>query len=189
MKLDRVPAARRPAVLQIFLEPVEQGRRRRTRMVRSAADGEPALDRAAAHPQHRRDHLGRNTLVAQAPDFLIALFPVTPVGEPPAFEARTRDGGFAGRLLDRNRGRDGTGGLADGTAVTAGGGAQGVAQIAQQMPAIRDLRRLRRALADTVGVDPGPITSHHFDAGMETQPVGQAIGAAIGQQVDGAVPF
>ncbi len=45
-------------------------------------------------------------------------------------------------------------------------GTNGIAKVPQEVPAIGDLDRTRRTLADAVCVSPSTITRHHLDAGM-----------------------
>lgn len=63
----------------------------------------------------------------------------------------------------------------------------GVAQVAQQMPAIRDLDGIRGALARTVGIGAGPIARDHLYTGVLAQPGGQSLGLAVWQEVNDGV--
>lgn len=63
-------------------------------------------------------------------------------------------------------------------------GMNGVAEVAQQVPPVGDLYRIGRTLPDAVGVDAGPVAGDHRHAGIGLQPRRQALGAAVGQQVD-----
>jgi hypothetical protein len=64
---------------------------------------------------------------------------------------------------------------------------QGVAEVAQQVPAVGDLDRLRRAAADAVGVGAGAVTRDDLHAGVGPQPRPDGLRVAVGQQVDRAV--
>lgn len=65
----------------------------------------------------------------------------------------------------------------------------GIAQIAQQMPAVGRLDSIRRALAGAVGIGAGPIARDHLHAGMLAQPGSQGLGLAVRQQVHDGVAF
>ena len=58
------------------------------------------------------------------------------------------------------------GGTLDRAMMSVDHGANGVAEVAQQVPAIRHLDRIRCTLADPVRVGPRSVTRHDFDAGM-----------------------
>lgn len=60
---------------------------------------------------------------------------------------------------------------------------QRIAQIAQQMPAVRDLDRRWRA----VGVSPRAVTGDDLDTRVRPEPSGQGLGLPIRQQVDDLV--
>ena len=68
-------------------------------------------------------------------------------------------------------------------------GSQRVAQVAQDVPAVRDLAGLRGAVADSVGVGPGPVPGDHLDAGMPPQPGSQRARLSVWQQVDHFIAF
>ena len=62
-------------------------------------------------------------------------------------------------------------------------GTDGIAEIAQQMPAIGYLDRFRRALPDPVRVGTGAVACDDLDAGMLAQPISKGFGLPIRQQV------
>ena len=62
-----------------------------------------------------------------------------------------------------------------------------VAQVAQHVPAIRDLAGSRGAGADTVGVGAGSVPGNDLDARVAAQPSCQRVGLPIRQQVDHGV--
>ena len=66
---------------------------------------------------------------------------------------------------------------------------QGVAQVAQQMETVGDLHGFRRAETSSFGIAAGAVTGDDLYAGMISQPGGNGLGVAIGQQVDGPVPL
>ena len=112
------------------------------------------------------------------------------------------DGGLRGSILcrrDRNWFVHLLGGAAEITVVAINDGADSIAEIAQQVPAVRHLDRFRRALADTVGVGTSTVARDNLNPGMLTKPVGQRLSLAIWEQVydlvalevddDGAVPM
>ena len=55
------------------------------------------------------------------------------------------------------------------------------------MPAIRDLDCIRRALAHTVRIGPGPVACDDLDARVSAQPPGQGLGLPVRQEVDHCV--
>ena len=67
--------------------------------------------------------------------------------------------------------------------VTVDHGPDGIAEIAQQVPAVRHLDRLRCALADPVGVGAGTVARDDLDPGMLTKPLRQCLSLTIRQQV------
>ena len=54
---------------------------------------------------------------------------------------------------------------------------------AQQVPAVRHLDRVRRALAHAVRVGASPVARDDLDPGMLTKPTGQGVGLPVRQQV------
>jgi len=72
---------------------------------------------------------------------------------------------------------------ADGGMMAAGHGADGIAEVAQQVPAVRHLDRIRRALAHAVRVGAGPVARDDLDPGVLTEPPGQGFALPVGQQV------
>jgi len=64
---------------------------------------------------------------------------------------------------------------------------QRFAGIHDQMKSIGYLRGRGSPLEDTVGVRARTVTGHHRNAGMSSQPFGQSVGLAIGQQIDHGV--
>jgi hypothetical protein len=71
--------------------------------------------------------------------------------------------------------------------VGAHGGAHGLAEVAQQVPAIGDVHGLRRTAPGAVGVDVGPVAGDHLHAGVVAQPGGERAGVAVGQEIDDGV--
>jgi hypothetical protein len=67
--------------------------------------------------------------------------------------------------------------------VALGGRVHGVAEVAQQVPAVRDLDRVRRAAAHAVGVGPGAVARDDLDAGVRPEPCRQGLGPAVRQEV------
>lgn len=57
----------------------------------------------------------------------------------------------------------------------------GVAQVAQQMPAVGHLESIRRALAGAVSIGTGPVARDHLHAGVLAQPGSQDSGLAVRQ--------
>jgi hypothetical protein len=82
--------------------------------------------------------------------------------------------------------RDRPCGLTHGATVTINGALQGIAEVAQQMPPIRDLHRSRRALARSLGVGAATVAGDNLDAGMLAQPGCDGLAAAFGQEINDA---
>ncbi len=106
-----------------------------------------------------------------------------------ALGCRTRFGTV--RLGDRcYHGQDGflfaglLGRTSDSGVLAVNHAADRIAKVAQQVPAIRDLDRVRRTLPHAVRVGAGPVARDNLDARVLTQPPGQGVGLAVGQQVD-----
>ena len=74
-------------------------------------------------------------------------------------------------------------GPAYGTAVPVGQGLYGRAQVAQQVPTIRDLDGVGRALARAVRIGAGAVARDHLDAGVGAQPGRERLGPPVGQQI------
>ena len=72
------------------------------------------------------------------------------------------------------------GGLAYRLAVPLDGCLQGVAEIAEEMPTVRDLDRRGRTAPDPISVSACSIASDHLDPRVPTQPVGDGAGFAVG---------
>jgi hypothetical protein len=59
-----------------------------------------------------------------------------------------------------------------------------IAKIAQQMPAVRDLDRFRRALTDPVCTGTGTIARDHFNARMLAKPISKGLGLPIWKKIN-----
>ena len=81
------------------------------------------------------------------------------------------------------------GGAAEIAVVTVDDGPDGIAEIAQQAPAVRHLDRRRRPLMDPVGIGAGTVTRDDLDPGMLTKPRRQRLGLTVRQQVHDLVAF
>ncbi|GLS69041.1 hypothetical protein GCM10007890_10530 [Methylobacterium tardum] len=66
---------------------------------------------------------------------------------------------------------------------------QGLAQIAQHMPAVEDMHCPGRPLPDALAVDLGPVAGDDLDAGMAPEPVSNGVCVAIGQELRDGVAF
>jgi hypothetical protein len=66
---------------------------------------------------------------------------------------------------------------------------KGIAEVAQQMPPVRDLDSLWRSLPDAVGVDAGAIARDDLHTWVPLQPRRKALGPAVRQQVEYPVPL
>ena len=64
--------------------------------------------------------------------------------------------------------------------MVAGHGADGIAEVTQQVPAVGDLDGIRRALTHTVRVGAGPVARDDFDPGVLTKLPGQGFGLPVG---------
>ena len=96
------------------------------------------------------------------------------------------DGRFRGYLLCRRRGSwlvHLLGGTVEIAVVAVDDGTDGIAEVAQQMPAIRHLDRLRRALAYSVGVGASTFTRDDLYPGMLTKPFRERLSLTVWQQV------
>ena len=60
----------------------------------------------------------------------------------------------------------------------------GGAAIFQKVPAIRDVGGAGCTAASAIGIDSAPIARDHLDAGVCTQPSGEAVCVSVGQKVD-----
>lgn len=91
------------------------------------------------------------------------------------------------RPVDGGRGNGSLGGGPQVPLVTGEQLTQRIAEIAQEMPPIRHLDRIRRALANAVGVGSRPIAGDDLDPGVGLQPRGHGVGLTVTQQVDGPI--
>jgi hypothetical protein len=66
-------------------------------------------------------------------------------------------------------------------------GLKRIAEVAQQMPPVRDLDSIWRSLPDAVGVDAGAVTRDDLHPRVPLQPRRQALGPAVRQQVEDPV--
>src|SRR3954471_7825351 len=73
--------------------------------------------------------------------------------------------------------------------VTANNGLNGFTKIAQQMPPITHLNRVRCPLTDAVRVGTGPVAGDNLNARMLTEPFSEAVSLPIRQQVDHRIAF
>src|SRR6266545_5815977 len=127
------------------------------------------------------DRLDRLALGAQRLDLLVAL--------PGAFDQPAvldlLGGGFGGDLAQaglrslRRCGRRARG-LGQAAMVTGHRLLDMLGQVVPQMEAVRDLDRLRRPGAGTLGVSAGPVPADDLHAGTGTQPIGQRVGFPVG---------
>jgi hypothetical protein len=76
---------------------------------------------------------------------------------------------------------------ADGAMMLIKDTCQGVAKIAQKMPPIRNLNRIRSTGPHAVGIVAGAIVGDDLDAGMRLQPRLDSLGFAVTQQIDRSV--
>ena len=67
--------------------------------------------------------------------------------------------------------------------LTIDDGLNGVTEVAQQVPTVSNLNRVRRPLADTVGIGAGTVARDNLDTGVLAKPRSQCFGLPIGQQV------
>jgi hypothetical protein len=76
-------------------------------------------------------------------------------------------------------------GLLGGAQVASVGGEhqlQRLGQVLQQVEAVRDLHRLGRAAAGSLGIRTRPVARDHGDAGVGAQPGRERVRLAVGQQ-------
>ena len=72
----------------------------------------------------------------------------------------------------------------DGAVMAVDNGTDCIAKIAQQVPAVRDLDRFRRALKDPVCISTGTIACDHLNAGMPAEPIGKRLGLPVWKKID-----
>src|SRR3954471_21088319 len=60
----------------------------------------------------------------------------------------------------------------------------GVAEVAQQMPPVRDLDSFWRSLPDAISVDAGAVARDDLHPGVPLQPRRKALSPAVGQEVE-----
>ena len=63
----------------------------------------------------------------------------------------------------------------------------GITEVAQQMPTVSNLNRVRRPLANTVGVGAGTVTCDGLNNGVLAKPRGQSVCLSVGQQVNNPI--
>ena len=152
---------------------------------RRPAGFQPAIDREGAGSDGTADRLAGQTQPMQ-PDHLLIAEPtaVAPI-RPQALLARSRPrqglhrrGGFL---------RHGTCSLTDGTAVTIHPALQGLPEVAQQVPMIRNLHGIRCPLPHSVGIGAGAVTGDNLDPTVAPQPGRERVYLPVGQQVDDPV--
>jgi hypothetical protein len=68
--------------------------------------------------------------------------------------------------------------------LTLDSNSNGVTQIAQQMPAVSNLNRIRRSLTYAIGIGPSPIARDDLNTRVMSQPLSQAFSLPIRQQVN-----
>jgi hypothetical protein len=73
--------------------------------------------------------------------------------------------------------------FAQAPAVIAGDPVDGVREVAEQVPAIGDLDRVRCPDAGALGVTAGAVSADDLRAGMSAQPVGEGVRKSIREQV------
>ncbi len=66
---------------------------------------------------------------------------------------------------------------------------QRVRDVAQEVPAVGHLDRLRGAAADAVRIGSSPVARHDRDAGVPKEPGRQGVGVAVGQEVHDLSPL
>jgi len=62
-------------------------------------------------------------------------------------------------------------------------------EIVDQMPAVRDLDRLRRTSRDPVGIQATAVARRDFDQGMRFEPCGDSVRGSVREQIDHPVPL
>jgi hypothetical protein len=77
----------------------------------------------------------------------------------------------------------------NGGMVAVNDGANGLTQVAQQVPSVSDLNRIRCPLTRAVRVSSGAIAGNDLNTRMMARPVSQAFSPAIRQKIDNRVAF
>jgi len=186
-----VAAALRPASFQVVEIGGKSAHPRRLAPERWAAGPEPAPDRLALGAKLGGDARDGSALRAQPCSVLVTGLPPGQGSlAAPCCRVRQRAVrlGCRGRL--RRRAVLFAGLLrrtADGAMVAVDHGADGIAEVAQQVPAVGDLDRIRRTLAHAVRVGAGSVARDDLDPGVLTKPSGQGFGLPVGQQVQDLV--
>ena len=152
---------------------------------RRLASAQPAPDGVAGQPQGAGDRPGPQALLVEAGDLIEARLALG-ITAPLALLELGRWPGLRRRHIGVQLGRDRAGGLAQLGRVPVEHLPERVTAVAQQVPAVGDLDRLRRPLADAVGVGTGAVAADDLDAGMALEPGRQRLGLPVGQQVDDA---
>lgn len=65
----------------------------------------------------------------------------------------------------------------------------GITEIAEQMPAIRNLHCVGSALTNAIGISASTIAGNDFDAGLTAQPAGDSGSFAVRKQINDLVRF
>jgi hypothetical protein len=186
-ELSRVAAAFGPTAIEMIVVGRETTRPLRFAPQRGSAGSQPAADRFAFGPDEGRNALERRAGRFQPCGFLIARLPAR-ISSPTALLDRRRFGGVGrgygctGHRHDRFF-RDLLGNPANLDVLTIDDGSNGITEIAQQVPTVSDLNRVRRPLADTVGVGAGAVARDDLDTGVLAEPGGQRFRLPIRQQV------
>ncbi len=94
-----------------------------------------------------------------------------------------------GRLGHRRPAHLRGGGVADRAPLVEEEALEGLAEVVQQVPAVRHLRGLGRAARRPVGVETATVTADDLDPGVFHEPRGDGVCGAVGEEVDDPVPL
>jgi len=178
----------RPAPFKTVAIRCKNAHPRRLAPERGATGPKPAPDRLAVGAEFGGDARDGNACRVQPCSFLVARVPPG-TGCQATLGCRTRLATV--RLGDRYyHGQNGClladllGSASDSGVLTINHGADGIAEVAQQVPPICNLDRIRRTLPHAVRVGTGPVARDNLDAWVLMQPPCQSVGLAVGQKVD-----
>ena len=158
---------------------------------RCPAGPKPASDRLAFGADHGSDALEGEASGFQTSSFLVPCLP-SRIGILPAplscrWFGRVRRGlGCAGARHGRLFG-DLAGDPPNSGMLTLDNSANGVAKIAQQVPAIGDLNSIRRTLAHAISVGSRAVASDHLDTRVLAKPCGQCFCLLVRQEIHNLV--
>jgi len=188
----RVAASLGPPPLQVIAVCIEHAAPLRLAPGWDVSGPQPSLDRSAIGSEAPRDlaeggarRLQANGLLEVGAPARVRRWAARCRGRIRPLDCRRNRRGYASSLLRSHLRRD----PPDGGVVIARDRLDGVTEVAQQMPPVRDLDRVGRSLPDAIGVDAGAVARDDLHPRVLLQPRRQAFSSAVGQQVEDPVPL